>query len=1011
MLEVGQNFAHFKIVRKLGEGGMGTVYLAEDDKLRRQVALKILSGEFLKDDERRLRFEREARIAASINDPNVMAIHEIGEESSESGTSLGYIVMEFVEGHTLDDHLEMHQPEMPELVRLGEKIASGLAAAHKLGVVHRDIKPANVVVDPDGVPKILDFGVAKPVENLLASDDKEDATMTMAAELTQAGRIVGTVTYMSPEQAQGEPIDTRSDIFAFGILLYRMATGEFPFAGKTSVSVLAKIIEGQHVPPRKQNDEIPPELERILDKCLQKAPDDRYQDTHDLVADLRELRRAYAGGASDVSQINVAPHLAGQGTGANTGEHMAGTQTTNDALAAPGSSGFRRLGLGAVLVAILALAVVFFRGLGGAEVADASESRLAILVFQNKTGDPELDWLQTGLPEILLTDLAQCEGLALISRDRVTDILKMKTMDGEEPSHQDWLSAAKELGATSVLSGSYYNLGDRIRIDARLEEITSGKIILAEKVIGNDPFGLVDDLTLKIAGSLHLVDPTEPESDVTILTTASTDAFKEYLLGQEKLFLGLLAESREHFGSAIEADSTFALAYMRMGMSYIFDGRVSQGTPYFAKAKEFEDKLLPNNRAILDVYNDLWANRDLSKAMTNMEEYVETYPDDREGKAIYGLLVHTLEQDSTKSDTLFSEVLEEDPAYPLGLFLYATTLSGREDFPRAIETMQTYQKYHPESPTSYELLGQYYRRTGEIQKAIASYEEFQGRFPKNLDVVGDLVNLAILDRDFDLARSHVKALTVDPEDHFRMYEAFLSEGTIDVWQGQFLSARKKLENCLAEARLAQSAQLINTALTTLSDLSRIIGDTDSAVHFARELEEHEGPTGVLNRPILAIVADPSLGDEFRPVMRKAVNTFKANIPKDLWAIADDVQDIFDGYAEADTLKLIIGLESLIEGPSSSGGGNSLEVATLHVNSDQFEEAVPHLEELLGSPAALGSGYIYAAAVYQLARCNEALGDPASASEKYEEVLSLWANPDVELEIITDARLRLARLGS
>ena len=246
----GDILAQFRVIRKLGEGGMGEVYLAEDTKLNRQVALKTLRDDFFGDQDRRDRFEREAKTAAQIQQANVMAIYDIGSAKSADGkTDVHYIVMEYIKGQTLSDFLTANANDIGKLLRVAEKIASGLAAAHKLGIVHRDIKPENIIVDEHEEPKILDFGLAKPIAPLQTTDQAVSGE-TVKANLTRMGTVIGTVAYMSPEQARGESVDTRSDIFSFGVLLYRMFTGQMPFSGQSQVSILAKILETKHPSPR-----------------------------------------------------------------------------------------------------------------------------------------------------------------------------------------------------------------------------------------------------------------------------------------------------------------------------------------------------------------------------------------------------------------------------------------------------------------------------------------------------------------------------------------------------------------------------------------------------------------------------------------------------------------------------------------------------------------------------------------------------------------------------------------
>lgn len=249
MPAAGESFAHFKIVEKLGEGGMGEVFLAEDLKLNRLVALKTLSSEFLGNRERSERFQREAKTAAQINNTYVMSIYDISSTYDQSaGREVSYIVMEYIKGKSLSQYLKEGKLDFADIVRVAEKIATGLAAAHKLNIVHRDIKPDNIIVDEQHNPSILDFGLAKPLDPIDFGGKKDGDDNTVSQNLTQVGKIIGTVSYMSPEQVQGQPVDTRSDIFSFGILLYRMVTGDLPFEGPTQVSTMAKILESTPQP-------------------------------------------------------------------------------------------------------------------------------------------------------------------------------------------------------------------------------------------------------------------------------------------------------------------------------------------------------------------------------------------------------------------------------------------------------------------------------------------------------------------------------------------------------------------------------------------------------------------------------------------------------------------------------------------------------------------------------------------------------------------------------------------
>ncbi|MFZ5980459.1 MAG: protein kinase domain-containing protein, partial [Candidatus Zixiibacteriota bacterium] len=776
MLKAGQNFSHFKIIRMLGEGGMGEVYLAEDQKLNRQVALKILQAEFFDNPDRLERFRREAKTAARVSHPNVMGIYDMDmAREEETGRDINYIVMENVPGDSLTNYLKKRSFNTSDVLRLAEKIAAGLAAAHKLNIVHRDIKTDNIKVDDDGNPKILDFGLAKPID-MLFSDDEADTTDTVSRELTQEGKILGTVNYMSPEQARGETVDTRADIFSFGIMFYRMLTGDFPFEGSDKVSIMAKILEAKHTPLRHKNESLPAELERIIDKCLQKDPNDRYQDTRDLVVDIRSLRRQYESGISDSASI------------------VSGS--SNAKIKAVTLSGWKLVAAFVFVAAVLAL-VAFLSGVfnggestPGGTVLQARENTLAILGFENKTGDADLDWLQAGLPEILLTDLAQGGAKNIISRNRVLDCLDEKDrLENGLPNHQACIRAAKSIGATTVLSGSFYKMGDKIRIDARLEEVASGKILLGEKVVGVDPFVLVDSLTDKIAQSLNMRLALADKRDVADYTSSSPEAYKHYILGMEKFSLSMLDEAIEEFEKALQYDSTFAMAYLRIGMTYTFKVRNQQGIPYFIKAREREDKLPVKEKNLLDIYIDTWVDNKFDDAFIKLKSFVRSYPDDKEARVIYALFLSEMGNNNRDAIAQLDTVLLLDSKFPMALQNLARLYALDGDYETAIGYALQIKKYYPESPIAYQQLSAFYQDLGRYEEAREVSKEMLEMTPGNIDILQLLIRIYILERDFDNADKYTEMIKQGhADDPYSLITYYGIKENLAYWRGQFKKA-------------------------------------------------------------------------------------------------------------------------------------------------------------------------------------------------------------------------------
>ena len=349
---IGRTLSHYRVLARIGEGGMGVVYRAEDKNLQRTVALKVLPPERLADEERRLRFLREARTAAAVTHPNIAVVHEIDESDG-----VVFIAMELVEGKTLREVIGGKPLPLRDTLRLGAEIAEGLAAAHQARVVHRDLKPENVIVTPGGRVKILDFGLAKLLEDRRAPGSGEASRLaTISDEMTQAGRVLGTASYMSPEQARGLTVDARSDLFSFGTVLYEMVTGASPFGGGTSMDILTAILREQPLPPSQVNPEVPAEMERIVAKCLEKEPGERYQDTRDLVVDLRHLKRD-----TDSQPLRRAEASEGAGAGIPRGRFPR-----------------RAVVAGAALAAIVAVAVgawsLLHRGAGTRGTTEAFQS-------------------------------------------------------------------------------------------------------------------------------------------------------------------------------------------------------------------------------------------------------------------------------------------------------------------------------------------------------------------------------------------------------------------------------------------------------------------------------------------------------------------------------------------------------------------------------------------------------------------------------------------------------------
>ena len=546
----GEVLGHYKVIEMLGAGGMGEIYLAEDNRLGRRVALKLLPAHFTWDTSRLRRFEQEARAASALSHPNVCTIHEVGKTDDNRH----YIVMEYVEGDTLQEHVANRQIKIKETLDISIQIASALQAAHEAGVVHRDIKPANVMVRGDGYVKVLDFGLAKLTERQAAADDAEAPTRELVR--TESGIVMGTASHMSPEQARGLPLDARTDVWSLGVVLYEMVAGRLPFTGETMADLLVALVEKDPPPLTSQTAEaIPAELERIITKALSKDRETRYQTSKELLVDLRQLRQ----------QMEIDSHL-----GRSAEPAAAGAQ------AAQKRVGFitRRASVTAiVLMAILVGAIAYVWPWGKTPPTGQGEIKsLVVLPFENIGGDPQDEYLSAGITDELITKLTKLPNLRLVSRS-VAMRYKGSPMDAAE--------IGRELGVEAVLDGTVRKSGDRFRVSIHLVNAQDGFELWAD----NDFESALDDLldaerqlAEAVAGKLKGQLTPQERALVAKNSTANVDAY-DFLLRGKQYYANSIATSspggragvremaRQMFERAIQLDPDFADAYAWMALA------------------------------------------------------------------------------------------------------------------------------------------------------------------------------------------------------------------------------------------------------------------------------------------------------------------------------------------------------------------------------------------------------------------------------------------------------------
>jgi serine/threonine protein kinase/tetratricopeptide (TPR) repeat protein len=959
---IGKTISRYRIVEKLGEGGMGEVYLAIDTELERKVALKFLPRKIADDPDALERFKREARAAAALSHPNIITVYEVGRYEDQS-----FIAMAYVDGEPLSDELQSGIT-VERALQIGIQACDGLEKAHRAGIVHRDIKPDNILIDSDGRVKILDFGLATFGESDGWASNKSTA---------------GTAHYMSPEQARREEVDARSDVFSLGAVLYEMLTGKRPFRGAHVEAVRYAVLNENPEPLSSLNQDLPPELERVVLKALSKQRDHRYNSAGELGADLEAVR----------SQMTASK-----------------ATFSSKRLAIPGT------------ILLLAVATFFIINpfkvrVSSEQDAVAGQNTIAIMYFENlaQQGDPQR--LGEIITSLLITNFSQNRGLEVVSSQRLYDILKIKGREGAKVIDRTTATEiATTAGARWMMLGSILQVEPHLVVTSQLIDVATGNIENSQRLTGTPSetvFELVDRMTGDTRTDLALstAKGVEQPKPLVEVSTNALDAYRYYVEGLELEFKYYSVEACESFRKAVETDPTFAMAHYHCAVNAFRAGNLRAGQAALEEAVKYAERVSAKERLYIQALDASWGNRK-DEAVAMWKQIAGLYADEKE--ALWNLASEYNDRgDNETSLAYYQKILAIDPFHKGTYNSLAYLYDKMGDFEKSVEAINRYIELAPDEANPYDTRGDLYAFHGSVDSAIASYRKAVEIKPDYYTSVIKLGNMYLFKGQYDLADAHYQRL-LNSEDPSVRSRGRRYPSIIKWYQGRLQEALEALEIAIAADKAdryhaEQHMQKFSMRSAIYTDLKQ----------FDRALTEARIRFDILKQIFPRYSAQIDLG-----LASICANNGDLSQAKNLIGIYESVLDTLNHDAQSSyyRAKGKIALknqnpesasvhweEALNLSPHDFGTGHDL--ATAYLRSNRVNEAIAVLEKALAryDESRLTSPYQAARAHYTLGLAYQVAARNDEAMAQFQLFLEISGNADPELDEVLDAKKRIEEL--